>query len=112
GRQPVSGKNPSPGRAGRRHPQVLAAPPQTAVLDHPHHEPRPSRPDPAFGQLRPMMEKAHWDRTVRSAKPGTDLDGDGRADAKITLTPPSAGAQRLYVRSLDAAQNRSDRASY
>ncbi|WP_239076522.1 VCBS repeat-containing protein [Streptomyces sp. SID9913] len=53
-----------------------------------------------------------WDRTVRSAKPGTDLDGDGRADAKITLTPPSAGAQRLYVRSLDAAQNRSDRASY
>ncbi|MFJ6148235.1 FG-GAP-like repeat-containing protein [Streptomyces anulatus] len=53
-----------------------------------------------------------WDPTVRNVSPGTDLDGDGKPDAKIVLTPPSAGAQRLYVRSLDAAQNRSDRASY
>ncbi|MFD4211208.1 FG-GAP repeat domain-containing protein, partial [Micromonospora tulbaghiae] len=44
--------------------------------------------------------------------PSTDLDGDGRIDAKVVLTPPSAGSQRIYVRSLDAALNRSDRASY
>ncbi|MFE7517843.1 FG-GAP repeat domain-containing protein [Streptomyces halstedii] len=49
-----------------------------------------------------------WDPTVRTALPNADLDGD----AKIILTPPAAGSQRLYVRSLDAAQNRSDRTSY
>ncbi|MFJ1589781.1 VCBS repeat-containing protein [Kitasatospora albolonga] len=53
-----------------------------------------------------------WDPTVRNVKPSTDLDGDGKIDAKLVLTPPSAGSQRLYVRSLDAAQNRSDRAAY
>ncbi|MFE9241614.1 VCBS repeat-containing protein [Streptomyces sp. NPDC007007] len=53
-----------------------------------------------------------WDPTVRSVTPSTDLDGDGRIDAKVVLTPPSAGSQRVYVRSLDAAQNRSDRAAY
>nr|WP_202547257.1 VCBS repeat-containing protein [Streptomyces sp. SID2119] len=53
-----------------------------------------------------------WDPTVRNVTPSTDLDGDGKIDAKLVLTPPSAGSQRLYVRSLDAAQNRSDRASY
>ncbi|MFD6280616.1 VCBS repeat-containing protein [Streptomyces sp. NPDC060209] len=53
-----------------------------------------------------------WDPTVRTALPSTDLDGDGKVDAKLTLTPPAAGSQRLNVRSLDAAQNRSDRASY
>ncbi|WP_203686333.1 hypothetical protein [Streptomyces sp. SID14515] len=53
-----------------------------------------------------------WDLTVRSVTPSTDLDGDGKIDAKVVLTPPAAGAQRIYVRSLDAAQNRSDRAAY
>lgn len=53
-----------------------------------------------------------WDHTVRTVTPSTDLDGDGRIDAKLVLTPPSAGSQRLHVRSLDAAQNRSDRAAY
>ncbi|MFG3406899.1 VCBS repeat-containing protein [Streptomyces sp. NPDC048142] len=53
-----------------------------------------------------------WDPAVRTVTPNTDLDGDGRIDAKLVLTPPAAGSQRLYVRSLDAAQNRSDRASY
>ncbi|MFS0692853.1 FG-GAP repeat domain-containing protein [Streptomyces nitrosporeus] len=53
-----------------------------------------------------------WAPAVRSVLPSTDLDGDGKIDAKLTLTPPAAGSQRLYVRSLDAAQNRSDRASY
>ncbi|MER7696583.1 FG-GAP-like repeat-containing protein [Streptomyces sp. NPDC096095] len=53
-----------------------------------------------------------WDLTVRKVTPGTDLDGDGKADAKVVLTPPAAGSQRLFVRSLDAAQNRSDRAAY
>lgn len=53
-----------------------------------------------------------WDPTVRNVTPTTDLDGDGQIDAKVVLTPPAAGSQRLYVRSLDAAQNRSDRASY
>ncbi|WP_107403019.1 VCBS repeat-containing protein [Streptomyces nanshensis] len=53
-----------------------------------------------------------WDPTVRTVTPSTDLDGDGRIDAKVVLTPPSAGSQRIYVRSLDAALNRSDRASY
>lgn len=53
-----------------------------------------------------------WDPTVRTVVPSTDLDGDGKIDAKLTLTPPSAGSQRVYVRSLDAAQNRSDRAAY
>lgn len=53
-----------------------------------------------------------WDPTVRNVTPSTDLDGDGKIDAKLVLTPPSAGSQRLYVRSLDAAQNRSDRAAY
>ncbi|MFF8505603.1 VCBS repeat-containing protein [Streptomyces anulatus] len=53
-----------------------------------------------------------WDPTVRTVAPSTDLDGDGRIDAKLVLTPPSAGSQRLYVRSLDAAQNRSDRTAY
>ncbi|MFJ9638579.1 VCBS repeat-containing protein [Streptomyces sp. NPDC101178] len=53
-----------------------------------------------------------WDHTVRTVTPSTDLDGDGRIDAKLVLTPTSAGSQRLHVRSLDAAQNRSDRAAY
>ncbi|WP_274031968.1 VCBS repeat-containing protein [Streptomyces sp. MMBL 11-1] len=53
-----------------------------------------------------------WDPTVRKVTPGTDLDGDGSIDAKLVLTPPAAGSQRLHVRSLDAAQNRSDQASY
>ncbi|MEV8454688.1 FG-GAP-like repeat-containing protein [Streptomyces sp. NPDC052095] len=53
-----------------------------------------------------------WDTTVRSVVPTADLDGDGRKDGKITLTPPSAGSQRLHVRSLDAAKNRSDGAQY
>ncbi|MFI1592140.1 FG-GAP repeat domain-containing protein [Streptomyces halstedii] len=53
-----------------------------------------------------------WDPTVRNVLPSADLDGDGKIDAKLTLTPPAAGSQRLYVRSLDAAQNRSDRAHY
>lgn len=53
-----------------------------------------------------------WDPTVRNVTPSTDLDGDGKIDAKLTLTPPAAGSQRIYVHSLDAAQNRSDRASY
>ncbi|MEV5687468.1 VCBS repeat-containing protein [Streptomyces sp. NPDC052164] len=53
-----------------------------------------------------------WDPTVRNVLPSADLDGDGKIDAKVVLTPPAAGSQRLYVRSLDAAQNRSDRASY
>ncbi|PCG81894.1 hypothetical protein CIB93_33010 [Streptomyces sp. WZ.A104] len=53
-----------------------------------------------------------WDPAVRKVTPTTDLDGDGKIDAKVVLTPPAAGSQRLYVRSLDAAQNRSDRASY
>ncbi|GGX74376.1 hypothetical protein GCM10010298_44160 [Streptomyces microflavus] len=53
-----------------------------------------------------------WDPTVRNVTPSADLDGDGKIDAKLVLTPPAAGSQRLYVRSLDAAQNRSDRASY
>ncbi|MCX4732321.1 hypothetical protein [Streptomyces sp. NBC_01363] len=53
-----------------------------------------------------------WDTTVRSVVPTADLDGDGKKDGKITLTPPSAGSQRLHVRSLDAAKNRSDGAQY
>ncbi|SNB89345.1 hypothetical protein SAMN02745831_05636 [Streptomyces sp. PgraA7] len=53
-----------------------------------------------------------WDLTVRTVTPSADLDGDGKIDAKVVLTPPAAGAQRVYVRSLDAAQNRSDRAAY
>lgn len=36
----------------RRHPQVLAAPPQAVLLDHPHHKPRPGHPRPVAGQLR------------------------------------------------------------
>ncbi|MFJ9106449.1 VCBS repeat-containing protein [Streptomyces sp. NPDC102283] len=53
-----------------------------------------------------------WDPTVRTVAPTADLDGDGKIDAKLVLTPPSAGSQRLYARSLDAAQNRSDRTAY
>ncbi|MFE3941298.1 FG-GAP repeat domain-containing protein [Streptomyces sp. NPDC059118] len=53
-----------------------------------------------------------WDPTVRTVIPTADLDGDGKKDGKVTLTPPAAGSQRLYVRSLDAAQNRSDGARY
>ncbi|MEY9487660.1 hypothetical protein RKD26_003454 [Streptomyces calvus] len=33
---------------GRRHPQAPVAPRQDPLLDHPHHEPRPSRPDPCI----------------------------------------------------------------
>jgi len=52
GRQPVPREDPGPGRAGRRHPQVLAASPQAPLLDHPHHEPCSGCPHPASGQLR------------------------------------------------------------
>ncbi len=58
GGEPVPCEDPSPRRTGRRHPQVLAASSQTAVLDHPGHQPRPGRPRPASGQLRVKMEKA------------------------------------------------------
>lgn len=67
------------------------------------------------GDVSDVKSYEYWtdyDPTVRNILPSTDLDGDGKVDAKITLTPPAAGSQRLYVRSLDAAQNRSDRASY
>ncbi len=59
GGEPTPRKDPGPRRAGRRHPQVLAAPPQTAVLDHPDHQPRPGRPHPSSDQLRMKMERAH-----------------------------------------------------
>jgi hypothetical protein len=59
GRQPVPREDPDPGRAGRRHPQVLAASPQAPLLDHPHHEPCSGCPHSASGQLRLKMEKAH-----------------------------------------------------
>jgi hypothetical protein len=59
GGEPVPRKDPGPRRAGRRHPQVLADPPQTAMLDHPDHQPRPSRPHPSSDQLRVKVEKAH-----------------------------------------------------
>ncbi len=44
GGEPLPRKDSGPRRAGRRHPQVLASPPQTEVLDHPDHQPRPGRP--------------------------------------------------------------------
>ncbi|MFJ6011267.1 FG-GAP repeat domain-containing protein [Streptomyces sp. NPDC092952] len=53
-----------------------------------------------------------WDPTVRSVVPTADVDGDGRKDGEITLTPPSAGPHTLSVRSLDAAGNRSDLTRY
>ncbi|MGW3087486.1 FG-GAP repeat domain-containing protein [Streptomyces sp. NPDC001108] len=53
-----------------------------------------------------------WDPTVRSVVPTADLDGDGRKDGEITLTPPSAGPHTLNVRSLDTADNRSDLTHY
>ncbi|MFF9569881.1 FG-GAP repeat domain-containing protein [Streptomyces sp. NPDC014685] len=53
-----------------------------------------------------------WDTTVRTTTPTEDLDGDGKKDGGITLTPPSAGSQRVHVRSLDTAKNRSDSAQY
>ncbi len=60
-RRPSTGprEDPSPGRAGRRHTQVLATPPQDPLLDQPRYRPRPSRPLPASGQLRLRMENAH-----------------------------------------------------
>lgn len=48
-----------------------------------------------------------WDPTVRTATPGTT---GGPADVK--LTPTSAGAHFLYVRSIDRGNNPSDRAAY
>jgi hypothetical protein len=56
GRQPVTREDPGPRRAGCRHPQVLAAPAQAPVLDHPHHGSRSGRPHPASGKLRVRME--------------------------------------------------------
>ena len=44
GRQPLAREDPRARRAGHGHPQDLAAPAQTAMLHHPHHQPRPSRP--------------------------------------------------------------------
>ncbi len=59
GGEPVPREDPRTRRAGHGHPQVLASPSQDPMLDHPDHQPHPSRPHPAFGQLRPMMEKPH-----------------------------------------------------
>ncbi|MFD9219521.1 VCBS repeat-containing protein [Streptomyces sp. NPDC060064] len=51
-----------------------------------------------------------WDPTVRPAAPKTA--GDPTGYAEVRLTPPAAGSQRLYVRSIDGAGNRSDRAAH
>lgn len=60
--RPLPREDPSPGRTGRRHPQDLATPAQAPMLDHPHHQPGPSHPLPAPGQLRLRMEKAQCQR--------------------------------------------------
>ncbi|MBP0460473.1 VCBS repeat-containing protein [Streptomyces bomunensis] len=51
-----------------------------------------------------------WDTTVRTLSPTTS--SDPKDQAALKLTPPAAGAHRLAVRSLDAANNRSDTNSY
>ncbi|MFF7205329.1 VCBS repeat-containing protein [Streptomyces sp. NPDC008141] len=51
-----------------------------------------------------------WDPTVRTALPKTAGDPTGYAEVK--LTPPAAGSLRLFVRSIDGAGNRSDRAAH
>jgi hypothetical protein len=59
GREPIPCEDPRSRRASHGHAEALAPPPQTTVLHHPSHRPRPSHPRPASDQLRPMMEKAH-----------------------------------------------------
>lgn len=51
-----------------------------------------------------------WDLTVRTVTP--KIANDPADLAEITITPPAAGSHGLYVRSLDGASNRSDRAMF
>ncbi|MFB9513610.1 FG-GAP-like repeat-containing protein [Streptomyces purpureus] len=55
-----------------------------------------------------------WDATVRpAALKKTTIKEEIDADlAELTLTPPAAGSMRLFVRSVDGAGNRSDRADH
>lgn len=44
------------------HPQALAAPPRTPLLDHPHHGPRPGHPHPASRQLNRRLKRPPYAR--------------------------------------------------
>ncbi|GGZ20741.1 hypothetical protein GCM10010365_46330 [Streptomyces poonensis] len=57
GREPIPNQDPSPRRTSHGHPQELAAPSQTPLLDHPHHRPRPGRPHPASRQLNRRLKR-------------------------------------------------------
>lgn len=56
-RQPFTREGPRARRAGHGHPQDLAAPAQTALLDHPDHQPREGRPHPAPDLLKLRLER-------------------------------------------------------
>lgn len=64
--RPPPSKDLRAGRAGHRHPQVLAPPPQTPLLDHPDHEPCPSRPGPS-SRCHGLRSPAAFTRSVNSA---------------------------------------------
>lgn len=53
--RPQAGSPPLPPLA--RRPQVLAAPPQTAVLNHPNHQPLLGRTHPSFDLLRASCDQ-------------------------------------------------------
>ena len=60
----AAGRKPAASGPRPHRPQILAAPQQTAVLDHPNHQPRPGRTHPSSDLLRVKMEKAQYRITV------------------------------------------------
>ncbi len=67
GREPIPGQDPRSRRTSHRHPQDLAAPPQTSLLDHPHHGHRPGNTHPPSRQLNWRLKTPHWHLLIHSA---------------------------------------------